>query len=181
MRLESTGATAGQWLLLSSTGDLFAVPDSTAPLNQKFIVASDMSPNYFGFIVEPYRGSGGSTGVFLATSTGAQTTNTLYFNGIVYEDLVTNGVNYLYLLGSSSGGHPDIAAFGVDTDVDVTLQPKGAGAVRLNQSAIALGGGAAATLGTIGGSGPGTAGQAYWMEIHIAASTARYFLPVWST
>ncbi len=181
MRFESTGATYGQWIYLTSTGDLFTSPDSTAPINQKFVVASDVSTAYFGFIIEPYRGSGGSTGVHLAYSTGSATINTLYFNGIVYENLVTNGANYLYLTGSSSGGHPSISAFGADADVDVVIQPQGAGAPRLNYSAIVPGGGAAATLGTIGGNGPGTAGQAYWMEIHIASSTSRYFLPVWST
>lgn len=42
---------------------------------------------------------------------------------------------------------------------------------------VALGGGAAPTLGTIGGSGPGTAGQNSWLKIAIAGTAS--FLPVW--
>lgn len=43
---------------------------------------------------------------------------------------------------------------------------------------IALGGGAAATLGTIGGSGPTTAAQAQWVEIDIGGTA--HWIPVWT-
>lgn len=43
----------------------------------------------------------------------------------------------------------------------------------------ALGGGAAATLGTIGGSGPASAAQAAWAEMIDSSGTKRWF-PVWS-
>ena len=43
--------------------------------------------------------------------------------------------------------------------------------------AIALGGGAAATLGTIGGSGPGTAAQNKWVKLNVDGTN--YFLPLW--
>lgn len=45
------------------------------------------------------------------------------------------------------------------------------------QAAIALGGGAAATLGTIGGSGPGTATQAGWEKVVLNGVT--YYRPLW--
>jgi hypothetical protein len=41
----------------------------------------------------------------------------------------------------------------------------------------ALGGGAGATLGTIGGSGPTAAAQNQWLEIEI--DTVRHWIPVW--
>jgi len=43
---------------------------------------------------------------------------------------------------------------------------------------IALGGGAAATLGTIGGSGPTAAAQAQWVEIDIGGTA--HWIPVWT-
>ena len=42
---------------------------------------------------------------------------------------------------------------------------------------IALGGGAAPTLGTIGGSGPATAGQNQWLRVNINGTSN--FIPVW--
>lgn len=42
---------------------------------------------------------------------------------------------------------------------------------------VALGGGAAATLGTIGGSGPGTAAQNKWLPINSDGTT--YYIPLW--
>ncbi len=64
-------------------------------------------------------------------------------------------------------------------DVDVQVLPKGAGVLELNCSAIAPGSGAEATLGTIGGSGPGAAAQAKWLKVKIGGTP--YFLAVWST
>lgn len=43
---------------------------------------------------------------------------------------------------------------------------------------VALGGGAAPTLGTIGGSGPATAGQNAWMEMRDSAGAA-FWVPIW--
>ncbi len=42
---------------------------------------------------------------------------------------------------------------------------------------IALGGGAAPTLGTIGGSGPTAAAQSQWVEIDIGGTP--HWIPVW--
>lgn len=46
---------------------------------------------------------------------------------------------------------------------------------------VALGGGAAPTLGTIGGSGPATAAQNKWLEITIdeSGTLVTYWIPVW--
>lgn len=51
------------------------------------------------------------------------------------------------------------------------------GFVDINQP-IALGGGAAATLGTIGGSGPTAAAQAQWVEIEV--NGVRHWIAVWT-
>jgi len=51
------------------------------------------------------------------------------------------------------------------------------GAVRIDQG-VALGGGASATLGTIGGSGPASAGQAQWLQIDIGGTT--HWVPAWT-
>lgn len=52
-----------------------------------------------------------------------------------------------------------------------------AGANTLTNGNPALGGGAAATLGTIGGSGPAAAAQASWIKIYIG--TTAHWIPVW--
>ena len=51
------------------------------------------------------------------------------------------------------------------------------GRVDINNG-VALGGGAAATLGTIGGSGPTAAAQAQWVEIDIGGTA--HWIPVWT-
>lgn len=51
------------------------------------------------------------------------------------------------------------------------------GVVYLGQAKIANGGGAAPTLGTIGGSGPTAAAQAGWMKVVLNGTTG--YLPVW--
>ncbi len=42
---------------------------------------------------------------------------------------------------------------------------------------VAMGGGAAPTLGTIGGSGPASAGQNSWLKVKIGATDS--FIPIW--
>jgi hypothetical protein len=51
------------------------------------------------------------------------------------------------------------------------------GSVRIDDG-IALGGGSAPTLGTIGGSGPATAAQNQWLRVYIG--TTAFFIPVWA-
>lgn len=70
-----------------------------------------------------------------------------------------------------------IVATGSDTDIDIRLQPKGVGVVDLNYAVVALGGGAAPTVGTIGGSGPAAAAQNSWLKVKIAGVSS--YLPVW--
>jgi hypothetical protein len=51
-----------------------------------------------------------------------------------------------------------------------------AGVVRIDDS-VALGGGAAPTVGTIGGAGPGAAAQVAWLRINIEGVDS--FVPYW--
>lgn len=60
----------------------------------------------------------------------------------------------------------------------VYLAPGGGTGIGWGTAAINLGGGAAATLGTIGGSGPAAAAQRKWLQVYEDDGTAS-FIPVW--
>lgn len=89
---------------------------------------------------------------------------------------VKNGIS---LVGAGTGNAPKVtaASFGSDSNVDLTLGTVGSGLINIGYATTALGGGAAPTLGTIGGSGPATAAQNSWLAIKINGTTS--FLPVW--
>lgn len=91
-----------------------------------------------------------SGGTFYLSSTNVDGGGT---DGDIFR--VTDGSDDIYFLG------------GVRID----------GVIR-NDQGIALGGGASATLGTIGGSGPATAAQNQWLQIDIGGTS--YWLPVWA-
>lgn len=63
-------------------------------------------------------------------------------------------------------------------NLDLALTPAGTGDVRINKALVALGGGAAPTVGTIGGSGPATAAQNSWLQLK-DSSGAVMWVPVW--
>ena len=91
------------------------------------------------------------------------------------------------------GGNPGVAT-GDRTGVRIISNPSGGGGVNAAlyvtaglsrfdgrvdiNNGIALGGGAAATLGTIGGSGPTAAAQAQWVEIDIGGTA--HWIPAWT-
>lgn len=190
----STGAQFNQWLLLNDTGGMFSMPDSTSPLNAVFVVADRNSTSYMGLVFWPAVVSGASTGPLITAVTPAGVGTSIYYNGTFYGDfaggdlvggilegsnLRTNGSNYLDIAGATSGSRPVIRSFGVDTDVDVAVNPQGTGLFAFEYGADAPGGGAAATLATIGGDGPGAAAQAYWLPVRVNGT--KYYLPLWST
>jgi hypothetical protein len=105
---------------------------------------------------------------------------------VLYLTAADTPVNYVAISGEPTGVGPVITADG-ETDVDLNLISKGAGNLVLNPSTgdikwgkalVALGGGATATLGTIGGSGPGTAGQNTWMRLKDSTGAA-FWVPAW--
>lgn len=86
-------------------------------------------------------------------------------------------VNGVRAFGNITATAPGVSAVGTDTNIDFQIAPKGSGVLYLSYAATALGGGAAPTLGTIGGSGPATAAQSSWLAVKINGTAS--FLPVW--
>lgn len=83
----------------------------------------------------------------------------------------TNRVGVRIISNPSGGG-------GVNAALWVTAgRSRFDGIVDINNG-VALGGGAAATLGTIGGSGPTTAAQAQWVQIEI--NGVNHWIPAWT-
>lgn len=78
----------------------------------------------------------------------------------------------LQILSNPSGGSGVNAALWVTAGLS-----RFDGRVDINNG-IALGGGAAATLGTIGGSGPTAVAQAQWLEVDIGGTA--HWIPVWT-
>lgn len=100
---------------------------------------------------------------------------------------VASQVNAVQLTGAATGNGVSVAARGADTDVNLTVSSKGAGDlilqpntgnIRIGKALVALGGGSAPTLGTIGGSGPATAGQNSWAQFEDSAGNTMW-VPVW--
>ena len=83
----------------------------------------------------------------------------------------TNRVG-LRILSNPSGGSGINAALWITAGLS-----RFDGRVDINNG-IALGGGAAATLGTIGGSGPTAAAQAQWVEIDVGGTA--HWIAVWT-
>jgi hypothetical protein len=112
-----------------------------------------------------------------ATAAGTQQLGSYY--GVDIED-ITFGGNV-----TKRGIRIALAAASNAKAIEVTgtAQSTFAGDVVCNarldiNNGIALGGGAAATLGTIGGTGPTAAAQAQWVEIDIGGTP--HWIPVWT-
>jgi len=95
--------------------------------------------------------------------TQLRVTNTASADRIV---TVTGGV-------SGSSGHATL-----DVSGGYLRLSAGTNDIMWGTADVSAGGGATATLTTIGGSGPGTAGQTAWLRVRNASGTA-YFIPVW--
>lgn len=102
--------------------------------------------------------------------TGSLTTNAILNIGGNPGSAATNRVG-LRIISNPTGGAGINAALWVTAGLS-----RFDGRVDINRG-VALGGGAAATLGTIGGSGPTTAAQAQWLEIDI--NGVAHWIPVW--
>jgi hypothetical protein len=114
----------------------------------------------------------GTGGKALRLAGGASTPgSTLVINS------VNSGVNQFTMTNAIATAMPIMSATGTDTDIDITLTPKGAGVVNLSNAVVAVGGGAAPTFGTIGGSGPATAAQNSWIKVKIAGTVT--YIPCW--
>lgn len=105
----------------------------------------------------------------------------------VVIDAVASANDYLRLKPGVNGTSVPTLYVGGQTNVPLTIQTKGSGTLKLDPASgdiqwgkalVALGGGAAPTLGTIGGSGPATAAQNTWLRLLDSAGNACW-VPVW--
>jgi DNA-binding HxlR family transcriptional regulator len=81
------------------------------------------------------------------------------------------------LAGENAAGSTALRMIGMNAADRVLLARDGSD-IQIGRALIALGGGAAPTLGTIGGSGPATAGQNTWLKLFDSAGNA-FYVPVW--
>jgi hypothetical protein len=100
-----------------------------------------------------------------------------------------SAVNAVFVQGAITAAVPSVVASGSDASIPLDVAGKSVtGTLRLNQLTgadiewgrplVALGGGAAPTFGTIGGSGPATAAQNTWMRV-VDSTGAAFFVPAW--
>lgn len=93
-----------------------------------------------------------------------------------------NGVpvleNNAGLFARNAAGTGGVEAIRINASDRVEIDPAGTAGIRLGGALTALGGGAAATLGTIGGAGPGTAAQNTWKLLYDNTGAA-FWVPVW--
>jgi hypothetical protein len=91
------------------------------------------------------------------------------------------------LTGGQNGTNVPTLSVDGSANIGLTIASKGTGTLKLDpatgdiqwgKALVALGGGAAATLGTIGGSGPATAAQNTWMRVLDSAGAA-FWVPAW--
>lgn len=135
---------------------------------------------------------GSDTNVALALQTqGVAPINFYTSEGAYLACSVSNPVgscvNYPTLSGNITGQAVNIGVAGTDTNVNLTISSKAAGNIMLQpntgdvqwgKALVALGGGSSATLGTIGGTGPATAGQNTWMRVKDSTG-ATFWVPAW--
>lgn len=145
---------------------------------------------------------GGTAGVGPILSVDGETNVSLQFSskgsgGIDFETATAStfqvrishtasAVNWVALTGGATTVGPTLSADG-ETNVDLRLAAKNTGVLRLltagadiqwGKALVALGGGAAPTVGTIGGTGPATAAQNSWMRV-LDSGGAAFWVPAW--
>jgi hypothetical protein len=153
-------------------------------------IASTLNGNAWqmGNGTDAARWAGGGTGpglqLFVAQLTGQG--GNIYFGDNVPDahfafaisaPAGANVVNYLQAAGGLTGAAVVLSAQGTDANIDIRETPKGTGVMDWNYATVALGGGAAPTLGTIGGSGPAAAAQFGWGKMKYQGVVT--FFPVW--
>lgn len=88
--------------------------------------------------------------------------------------LKLNVGNSLVLQNASANANASLVNTGATGASTLRLT---ANIININYAAVALGGGSAPTLGTIGGSGPAVAGQNAWLKVQIAGTDS--YIPFW--
>lgn len=108
----------------------------------------------------------------IATLSSASAANDGVILSFVASGIVDN-------IGIKKGGNTFVIRVNVTGTPVEALSIDSAGLIQYGLAVIALGGGAAPTLGTIGGSGPSTAAQAAWKK-EKSSTGAAYYIPVWT-
>lgn len=119
-----------------------------------------------------------------------QVSPALEFQAELYDGAESDTVKMAWVLGGIAGSSPATPVLSLHSDYDgagydlanPVLQIDDSGKLTVNDlvvnHAVALGGGSSATLGTIGGSGPATAGQNEWLQIETDSGTR--WVPCWA-
>ncbi len=87
--------------------------------------------------------------------------------------------NAQVLSGMNAAGSAEILAIGVNAQDRVSVAPSGTTEIEIGRPGVAMGGGAAPTLGTIGGSGPAAAGQVGWIKLYLSGTSGPIYVPFW--
>lgn len=139
---------ATRWIVDAATGILYPNGSNTIDLATSSV---PIRTGYFG------------TALVVGTNPATVGTIALANAATIYARNAANNANIL-ALDVTSGNTVRLAGGGDDIQWGTVL--------------IALGGGAAPTLGTIGGSGPATAAQNSWMRV-IDSTGAAFWVPAW--
>lgn len=180
-----------------TTSALLYLGDPMAGATNNYSIYALSGTSYFGGnvgvgITDPTVGSGYDRTLAVAAVGGEQTASlkligrrTADGNNIGILDFTNNPSGSTYHRVASIG----VQRSGADNTSYMHVNVMNAGAsvevVRFQNTGLvdfrigtnALGGGAGATLGTIGGAGPATAAQNAWLKIAVSGSV--YWLPVW--
>lgn len=178
LRFHNTAVTeTDELFFFGNSADIVLAPNSATSVDNAFVVA-DRLGTFLGWVIYPAFLSG-TTHPALQVNDPAGTTTIAFFNGVWHGNQFSTDfyANYLLVTGATAGNNPSIQALGSDAALDILLTTKGVGLVSFNYAGTGLGGGAAATLGTIGGSGPTVAGQNSWIAVKVG--TTKVWLPVW--
>jgi hypothetical protein len=153
--------TGKSWRLLNSSGTAI------------FIFNDDQSfSTQYGLAIS---GTGDFTGVGGLSMSGILLMNTAVVTSATAGEIVL--ANAKKLRSANAAGSGTFALIGMNSSNQVDLSPDGQD-IKWSKANVALGGGAAPTVGTIGGSGPAAAAQRNWLRFIESDGTAS-FIPVW--
>lgn len=198
LNVQLIGNHIGQWVGVSAASQAYGV-DIIAGAANYVVVGNSLTFN----VTAAYRDSANSTTAtifgnaqtaatphIISSPIQAQVGQSLTLQGAGTNSVLlgnaTNGtgfaaqasdattVNFLKAFGHATGSNPSLAATGSDTDIGLTLLPKGAGVVQYGTAACFTANGAQTV--TVGNLGPGGAGLniTKWLTIKDSGGTVRY-------
>jgi predicted RecA/RadA family phage recombinase len=159
----------GEGLLItsSSQSDLFFIKSINAGTDDSIKFGTNIAADLRFFTAAAERIRLTADGIFAlgtTVTTGAAAGEVVLANGKSLRGINVAGSTTLSLIQADAGDRIFVAPGGQD--------------IRWGTALVALGGGAAPTFGTIGGSGPATAAQNTWMRV-VDSGGAAFWVPVW--